>query len=146
MQARPLVATLFMFLAAAGCGPTRTAGTKGTAAKELAVLSITQLPGAAYVKIDAIQFDDGGDLYKIGKGRDFYLRPGDHAASFTLTANVPGIGGRFIPRDALTFSGLKGIPLGTFAAGKTYELAPTVDGFGKLLEGGKLSLVREKAK
>jgi len=38
------------------------------------------------------------------------------------------------------------LPLGTVVAGKTYELAPTVESLDKLVQGGGLSLLREKAK
>jgi hypothetical protein len=146
MNHQHLAAILITLFAVAGCGPTRTVGTKGLAARDLSVLSIAQLSGEAPVKIHAIRFDDGGDLYKIGNGRDFYLRPGDHAASFTLIARVPGPGGWFVPSGALTFQGPKNIPLGTFMAGRAYELAPTVDAFDNLLHGGGLAMVQEKAK
>jgi hypothetical protein len=130
-----------------GCGPTYTAGTKGVAAKDLAVLSIPQLPGEAHVQIKEVQFDGAGDQYTIGNSRDFYLLPGDHSAAFTLVAHVPGIEGMFIPSSALTIRTPKAIPLGTFAASKTYELAPpTAESFDQLLDEGHLSLVREKAK
>src|SRR5262245_48702457 len=84
-----------------GCGPTRTAGTSGMAAKDLAVLSIPQLPKEAHVQIKSIQFDDAGDAYEIGSGRDFYLLPRDHTASFTLIAIVPkeaGFLGWLVPK------------------------------------------------
>src|SRR4051812_22181987 len=142
MNARSLASLLVALLV--GCGPTYTAGTRGVAARDLAVLSIPQLPEAAYVRIRAIQFDDAGDQYEVGDGRDFYLLPGDHTASVTLIAPVPGPAGWFVPSSALTFPGPKRLPLGTVTAGKSYELAPSVEGFGQLLQGGRLSLVREK--
>lgn len=162
---------LFVVSVAVGCsGPTRTAGTNGVAKKDLAVLSIDQLPPEAHVQIDTIQFDDAGEAYKIGKdGRDFYLlpqkesgqgangaQPGGHTASFDFVAHMPDISGTgapawvgwMIPKEAKTIKipGPKGVPLGAVAAGKTYELAtPTPENFQKLLlEGGGLSLVREK--
>lgn len=138
--AAPLVALLL------GCGPTRTAGTKGVAAGDLAVLSVAQLPAGVPVRIDTVQFDGAGDRYDVGSGREFYLRPGGHTGSFTFRAHVPGVAGWFVPRSALTVPGPKDVPLGSVAAGKTYELAPTAESFDTLLEDGRLSLVREKAK
>lgn len=153
---------LFVVSVAVGCsGPTRTAGTNGVAKKDLAVLSIDQLPPEAHVQIDTIQFDDAGEAYKIGKaGRDFYLLPktegSGHTASFDFVAHMPSPEsagapawvGWMIPKEAKTIHipGPKGVPLGAVAAGKTYELAtPTPENFQKLLlEGGGLSLVREK--
>jgi len=149
--------TVVCFVAAAllvGCGPTRTAGTGGLSAKDLAVLSIPQLPAETHVQIKAVQFDDAGEAYDIGKHRDFYLRPrDDHTATFTFTAKIPGLPGPlgwFVPGAKggdITIPGPKAVPLGAFVAGKTYELAaPTIDSFDTLLEGGQLSLVREKVK
>ena len=143
-----LAAWLVMFLAGCG-GPTRTAGTSGLAAKDLSVLSIPQLPKETHLQIRTIQFDGAGEEYKIGKRRDFYLQPRDHTASFTLAAVIPeagGIAGWFIPKGGLTFPGPKDIPLGAMTAGKAYELAPPAEGFEKMLQGGGLSLVREKGK
>jgi len=148
MSARPvrcLAALLILFFV--GCGPTRTAGTSGMAAKDLSVLSIAQLPKEAHIQIHSIQFDGAGDEYKIGKGRDFYLRPRDHTASFTFTASVPSGGGMLawlIPNDALIIPGPKVIPLGAMAAGKSYELSTSPAGFDTMLQSGQLSLVREK--
>jgi len=139
------IVTLFVLLLT-GCGPTHTAGTGGLATKDLAVLSIDQLPAQAPIQIHAIQFDGKGDTYSIGKSRDFYLSPGEHTGSFTLIVSVPGPGGWFVPTGALTIAGPKEIPLGTFTAGKAYEFAPTIEAFDKLADGGKFSLVREKAK
>jgi hypothetical protein len=143
----PLLAAVLVVLFA-GCGPTRTAGTNGVAAKDLAVLSVPQLPKEAHVQIHTIQFDGSGEEYKIGKARDFYLLPRDHTASFTFKASVPDVGmlGWLIPKDALIVAGPGNIPLGALAAGKTYELAAPTEGFDKMLESGQLSLVREKAK
>lgn len=141
--------TLLLIATLTGChsGPTRTGGTSGVAAKDLAVLSIPQLPDVAGIKIQAIQFDNQGDKYEIGKSRDFYLLPGSHKVSFTLIAPAPpGPGGWFVPSGALTFPGPKNIPLGMVTAGKTYELAPDIESFEKLLDEGRFSLVREKAK
>jgi hypothetical protein len=161
---------LFVVSVAVGCsGPTRTAGTGGKAAKDLAVLSIDQLPPEAHVQLDTIQFDDAGEAYKIGKdGRDFYLLPAKesgqganaaqmgHTASFDFVAHMPSPEsagapawvGWMIPKEAKTIHipGPKGLPLGAVAAGKTYELAPpTPESFQNLLQdGGGLTLVREK--
>ena len=154
MHARHLAALLIVALVVVGCGPTRTAGTGGVAKQDLAVLSIPQLPAETYVQIGAVQFDDAGEPYKIGKGRDFYLRPGDdHTATFTFTAKVPSLPpplGWFMPKGTggdIDIPGPKALPLGAFAAGKTYELAaPTLESFDRLLDGGQLSLVRVKTK
>ena len=136
-----------LFVALVGCGPTRTTGTKGLSDKDLAVLTVAQLPEVIKIRIHSIQFDGQGDTYEIKSSRDFYLTPGDHTASFTLLAPAPpGIGGWFVPSGALTFPGPKGIPLGAVSAGKAYEFAPNVESFDKLLQEGKLSLVREKVK
>src|SRR6476661_6930040 len=134
MNVRYVGPLLLMLLV--GCGPTHTAGTNGVPAKDLAVLSIPQLPDVAHIQVRTIQFDDAGDQYEVGDGRDFYLLPGDHTASFTLIAPVPGPAGWFVPSSALTFPGPKRLPLGTVAAGKSYELAPSVEGFGQMLQGG----------
>jgi hypothetical protein len=139
-----------------GCGPTRTGGTAGFAAKDLAILSISQLPEEAHIQIQSIQFDGNGDVYKIDKSRDFYLTPGDHTASFTLVARVPkmegmgvmaGLASWLIPKNALTLPSLRAIPLGAVAAGKTYELSPSMgaDSVERMLQNGSPSLVREKA-
>ncbi|HEX8325481.1 MAG TPA: hypothetical protein VF595_16375 [Tepidisphaeraceae bacterium] len=141
------VAGLILLLV--GCGPTRTAGTGGLASRDLAVLSIPQLPKIAHLQIDTIQFDGTGDAYKVGNGRDFYLPPRDHTASFTFKAILPaeaGFFGTFIPKDALTFPGPQRIPLGPMSAGRAYELVTPTEGFEKLLETGQLSFVREKEK
>ena len=144
MRGQSLAALLIVLLL--GCGPTRTAGTKGVAAKDLAVLSIAQLPAEAHVGIDTVQFDGAGDRYEIGKGREFYLPPGEHTGTFSFIAHVPGVGGWFVPRSALTLPGPKDVPLGTVTAGKTYELSLAPESFESLLQEGRLSLVREKAK
>jgi hypothetical protein len=139
---------LLMLLLVVGCGgPTRTAGTSGLAAKDLAVLSIPQLPEESHLQIHTIQFDAAGDEYKVGGGRDFYMLPQNHTASFTLKAIVPkeaGILGSLIPKESLIIPGPKNIPLGAMSAGKAYELAPPAEDFDKMLETGELSLVREK--
>ena len=145
MDARHLAALLIVLLV--GCGPTHTAGTRSLAAKDLAVLSIPQLPGEAHVQIHAVQFDGAGDQYEIGDGgRDFYLLPGAHSGTFTFSAHLPGLGGWLVPKSSLTVPGPKDVPLGTVAAGKTYELAPSIESFDKLLQEGGPSLVREKVK
>ena len=143
------VLTLAITLLLVGCGPTRTSGTGGKSAQELAVLSIPQLPKESPIQIRTIQFDGKGDAYKVGKGRDFYLTPSDHTASFTLEAIIPKDASYLdwmIPKDARIIPGPKNIPLGTMSAGKTYELAPPFENFDKLMETGELSLVREKRK
>ena len=87
------------------------------ATKDLAVLSIPQLPEVAHIKIHTIKFDGEGDEFAVKKGRDFYLTPGKHTASFTFVAPAPpGVGGWFVPNSALTFPGPKGIPLGAVSA------------------------------
>jgi len=144
MKARPLAAALLILFC--GCSPTRTAGTSGKSAKELAVLSIPQLPGELHVQIKSIQFDGAGDDYDIGGGRDFYLLPGDHTAAFLLVAHIPGVAGWFVPSSATTFPGPKGVHLGAFTAGKTYELASSVKSFARMMQDGRVSLVREKVK
>jgi len=144
---RRLAVMIIVFLAGCG-GPTHTSGTKGMAARELSVLSIPQLPKDAHVQIHTIKFDGAGDEYAIGKSRDFYLTPRDHTASFTLSANVPkvgGIPGFLLPKGDLTLPGPKNIPLGVLTAGKTYELVLPSD-VDKMLQSGQVSLVREKGK
>jgi hypothetical protein len=119
------------------------------AVKDLSILSIAQLPEKSHLQIKKIQFDGVGEEYEIGNSRDFYLLPGDHNASFTLTAIVPSdfsMLGWLVPKDALTLSPLKDIPLGPMAAGKTYELSPPSEGFDKILQSSQVSLIREKAK
>jgi hypothetical protein len=144
-----LAAWLILFLAGCG-GPTHTAGTSGLGAKNLSVLSIPQLPKESPVQVRTIQFDGAGDEYEIGQGRDFYLLPRDHTASFTFTAELPDMGGAglagwFIPKK-VNIPGPRQIPLGTMTAGKTYELALPTEGLDDLLQSGELSLVREKGK
>jgi len=156
MHARYPAASLAVVLVASllvGCGPTRTAGTGGVAARELAVLSIGQLPAETHVQIGTVQFDSADEPYKIGKGRDFYLRPGDaHTATFTFIAKVPGLPGPLgwlVPGGKggdITIPGPKAVPLGPVAAGKAYELAPTMESFDRMLQDGRMSLVREKVK
>ena len=117
---------LAMFGAAvllAGCGgPTRTAGTRGVATSDLAVLSIPQVPDESPVLFETVQFDGAGDPYAIGKGRDFYLLPGDHTATFTLiarTPRIPGVAGWFAPKPpTLRIAAPGDIPLGSVTAGK----------------------------
>ena len=89
-HSRCLTAMLIVFLT--GCGPTHTAGTSGMAAKDLAVLSVAQLPKEAHVQIHTIQFDGAGQEYEIGKSHDFYLLPSEHTASFTLHCQGPRYG------------------------------------------------------
>ena len=144
MHARYLAGLLLALLV--GCGPTRTAGTEGKPVNELAVLSVPQLPDEVHVQMHTVQFDGGGDQYDIGNGRDFYLLPGDHTATFSFQAEVPGFGGLFVPKSALTIPGPKDVPLGNVTAGKTYDLAPSIDSFDKLLQGDGFSLVKEKEK
>ena len=158
-----VVAVLLVLLTGIGCsGPTRTAGTGRMSAKNLAVLSIPQLPDDVHVQLESIQFDDASDSYDVGKkGRDFYLKPGDHTASFNFVAHVPKIEGMpmlvgwMIPSGKpIPIPGPKNVPLGAVSAGKFYELAPpTPESFQNLLQnlqdgggGAQLSLVREKAK
>ncbi|HEX8341729.1 MAG TPA: hypothetical protein VF624_12540 [Tepidisphaeraceae bacterium] len=142
-------------LVCGGCGPTRTAGTGGVGARELAVLSIPQLPDAAHVKIDTVRFDDAEAAYPVGRGRDFYLRPGDHTVGFDLVARVPDVDGVptwlkwVIPggKKSVRMPGPKGIPLGAVAAGKRYEIAlPGFDSLETFLRDRSVSLVREKTK
>jgi hypothetical protein len=142
----PIAASLVVAFLLGGCGPTRTAGTSGKSEKELAVLSIAQLPSDLPVEIKTVQFDGAGEQYDVGGGRDFYLLPGDHTAAFSFVAHVSGALGFLLPKGSTTFAGPGGIPLGSFIAGKAYELAPTTDGFDKMMASGDLSLVREKTK
>ena len=149
-NASPLAALLILFVA--GCGPTRTAGTRGLAAKDLSILSVAQLPRESPVQLRTIQFGDSAEQYQIGKGRDFYLLPRDQAASVTLLARVPKGGGAmgklagvFLPKTALSLPGPTNIPLGPLSPGKTYELARRAEDFAQMLQGGGFSLVREKA-
>lgn len=151
-DSRRLAALLILFVAGCG-GPTRTAGTRGLAAEDLSVFSIAQLPRESPVQILTIQFDGTGDEYEIGKRRDFYLVPRDHTASFTLAVRAPRMGGAmgtiaglFMPKTALAFPGPRDVPLGTMAAGKTYELVRPAEDFDKMLQDGQLSVVREKGK
>lgn len=147
-KAHVFVAALIALLSGCG-GPTHTAGTKGLASRDLAVLSIPQLPKQSPLQIHTIRFDDAGEEFKVGGGRDFYLLPNGHTASFTLKAIVPkelGFLGSMLPKDSMTLPGPSGIPLGTMSAGKTYELVPPTQGFDKLLANGEFSLVREKTK
>ena len=154
MNTRHLPALLIAIGLLVGCGgPTHTSGTKGFAAKELAVLSIPQLPSEAHVQIHSVQFDGAGDKYGISGGRDFYLPPGAHTGTFTLTAHLPKVSGPLgllMPKGGITIPGPKDLPLGLVTAGKEYELAPNLDSFDpdKLADGGAggLTLVREKEK
>jgi len=152
-RSRRLAALLVLLVggAAGGCGgPTRTAGTAGVPAEELAVLSVPQLPDEAHVRIRTIRFDDSGDAYDVGGGRDFYVLPGGRTAALTFVARTPtppGVAGWFVPSRKLTLPPVTNVPLGTMTAGKTYELAaPSLETFEQLLDGGGLSLVREKVK
>ena len=143
--ARPVLLGLLLLLI--GCGPTRTAGTSGLSRHDLAVLTVPQLPNETHLRIETIRFDDSGDAYPIGHGRDFYLLPRDHTAAFTLKVVIDEAGffGRFVPKDALTFP-VPPLPLGPMSAGRAYELAVPTDGFGQLLQTGQRSPVREKKK
>ena len=148
---RRLAPLLIILLAAAGCGgPTRTAGTAGLAAKDLSVVSVPGLPRASPVQIRTVRFDGTDEEYDVGKGRDFYLLPGDRAASFTLLVRPPGASGaiasKFIPNGGWNIHGPRNVPLGTLSAGKSYELVRPVEGFGQLLQGNRFSLLREKQK
>jgi hypothetical protein len=89
-----------------------------------------------------VQFNGAGDRYEIGKGRDFYLWPGEHTGAFSFSVHVPGVGGWFVPRSALTIPGPSGVPPGTVAAGKTNEISLSAESFDTLLQEGRLSLVR----
>ena len=144
--ARPVLIGLLLLLV--GCGPTRTDGTSGLSRQDLAVLTVPQLSGETHLRIETVRFDDTGDAYPVGHGRDFYVLPRDHTAAFTLRAVLPGgagVFGQFVPKDALTFPGPP-LPLGPMSAGRAYELALPTDGFDKLLQTGQLSFVREKKK
>jgi hypothetical protein len=137
---------LILIVLLVGCGPTHTAGTKGKSAKELAVLSIDQLDAIPGMEIQSIRFDDHEDAYKVGDGREFYLLPGEHTASFDFKVEVKGPPGWFIPSKALTVPGPKGVPLGVMSAGKMYEMNGLVEGFEHLVRNGEFNLIREKPK
>jgi hypothetical protein len=140
---------LIVLLSVAGCGgPTRTAGTRGVPTKDLAVFSVLQLPPDAPVQIRTVWFNAASPEYEVGDGRDFYLLPGGHTASFNLTVRIPGTTGLFaslyVPEGALNAPGPRNAPLGTLAAGKTYEVVPRAEDFDQMLSGGRLPEVREK--
>ena len=110
-QSRPLVIVprvptvrclaLGMVLLLVGCGPTHTAGTRGLARSDLAVLTVPQLPKITHLRLETIQFDGDTAAYPVGSGRDFYLLPRDRTATLTLRAVLPaeaGFLGRFCPR------------------------------------------------
>jgi hypothetical protein len=146
---RAILPALLSLAFIAGCtSPTHTAGTTGLAVKDLSTLAIPQLPKDAHLQIHTIQFDGDGEEYKIGKGREFYLKPSDHTASFTFKASIPnvsGVPGWLMPKGDVTLPGPKNVPLGALMPGKTYELAAPND-FDKMLQTGELSMVREKGK
>lgn len=149
----PLLLLLPLVPLLVGCGgPTHTAGTRGVAASNLAVLTVPQLPGESPVQIESIRFDGADEAHAVGKGgRDFYLTPGDdHTATFTLIARPPrvsGVGGWFGPKvPPMRIPVPTALPLGALTAGKRYELMTGTDGFDQSLQSGRMSLVREKPK
>ena len=146
-SARRLVPGLLLLLV--GCGPTHTAGTRGLARQDLAVLSVPQLPKITHLRLETVRFDGDAAAYPVGTGRDFYLLPRDRTATFTLRAVLPvevGFLGALLSKDDLTFPAPTALPLGPLAAGHAYELTAPTDGFDKLLDTGRLAFVREKDK
>ena len=140
---------LGLILLLVGCGPTHTAGTRGLARQDLAVLSVPQLPKITHLRLETVQFDGDAAAYPVGSGRDFYLLPRDRTATFTLRAVLPaeaGFLGPLLPKDALTFPAPTAVPLGPLTAGHAYELTAPTDGLDKLLDTGRLAFVREKEK
>jgi len=146
-----------------GCGPTRTAGTRGVAARDLAIVSIPQFPDESPVKLDTVRFNHGdakndntgGDeAYAVGRGKDFYLLPGRVTAGFDLVGQIPDASDMprwvrwTIPNGGkIKIPGPRHLPLGIVAAGKRYELAlPSAEQFNEFFEQGTVSLLREKEK
>jgi len=150
-----------------GCGPTRTAGTRGVAARDRAIVSIPQFPDESLVLLDTVRFnygdtkddktmgDKGGDeTYAIGRGKDFYLLPGSVTAGFDLVGQIPDASGMprwvrwTIPNEGkIKIPGPRKLPLGIVAAGKRYELAlPSAEQFNEWFEQGSVSLLHEKGK
>src|SRR5262245_26247430 len=78
---------LLLIPLAVGCGPTRTAGTKGIPADKLAILHVTKQYDVPHVQLTAIQFD-GGDKYEVKGDRDFYLTPGVHKVGIDLVTKI----------------------------------------------------------
>lgn len=145
---------LLLSALAVGCGPTRTAGTKGIPASQLAILHVTQSYDVPVVQVAAIGFDDG-EKYKIDGERDFYLTPGVHRVALDLKTNLDGLDG---PMKWLSYSmkdakleGPKGLTTGELQPGKTYEirgLAGTMQGMMQGMMGGgdgDMTITREMA-
>ena len=141
-----------------GCGPTRTAGTRGVAARDLAIVSIPQFPDESPVKLDTVRFNHGdrmGDeTYAVGRGKDFYLLPGRVTAGFDLVGQIPDASGMprwvrwTIPNGGrIKIPGPRDVPLGVVSAGKRYELTlPSAEQFNEFFEQGTVSLLHEKEK
>jgi hypothetical protein len=142
---------LLLSVLAVGCGPTRTAGTKGIPASQLAILHVTQSYDIPVVQVAAIAFD-GGEKFKIDGERDFYLTPGVHQVSLDLTTKLDGPMKWLSSAMADTkLEGPKGLTTGDLQPGKTYEirgLAGTMQGMMQGVVdggGGELAITREMA-
>jgi hypothetical protein len=129
---------------AVGCaGPTRTAGTKGIAANQLAVLHVTRQYDVPLVRVSAVRFDDAGDKYKIDDdGRDFYLTPGVHHVGLDLTAKIESPI-KWLSFGEHQFEGPPGLSTGDLQPGKTYELRGIADTVQGLVGGGDMAITRE---
>jgi hypothetical protein len=130
---------------AVGCGPTRTAGTKGVPANQLAALRVTQRYDVPVVQVAAVAFDDGAK-YKIDGDRDFYLTPGVHRLALDLTTNID------VPMKWLSSSlgqtkieGPNGLTTGELKPGKTYELRGLAGTIQSMVTGEEMAITREMA-
>lgn len=120
-----------LLLLLVGCGPTRTAGTKGVAAKDLAVLTIKQHNAIPGFHINKVTFDDG-DTFDIDGDRDFYLTPGQHKVAVGYGPCVHGPHAWFSPMGDWAMYTPKGAATGELRAGRAYALRGWVEGVGSM--------------
>lgn len=142
---RQLTLLLIVLTAAitAGCGPTRTDGTQGIPAKELAILHVTQHYDVPGMQLTAIRFDDG-DKFKIDGDRNFYLAPGVHPVAIDLKAKIDSPI-KWVSPGETKIEGPRGLTTGDLKPGKTYELRGLADIVKSMTGGMKMEITREMA-
>jgi hypothetical protein len=140
---RPSIA-MFLVLGAAlvGCGPTRTAGTQGLAANQLAVLEVDRHNAIPGLHIDSITIDDDQN-FDVTRDRTFYLTPGEHKVAVGYGQCVHGPPAWFSPASRWNLFASHGGTTMQVEAGKRYELSGWKEGIGSLMH--YLHKVVEKA-